>query len=260
MRFYRSFKLFAVSCFALSSLVLLGTQAHSGSSGVDDGAHVGTSSVVLFSGGDITDDSWAIWSGAVVALNRDLSRPGFMLRVVGALARYDYVNTSVVGGVVDGETFLGDVMIGYQGFVDGVRYSAYAGVEFQHHDLTPPDPSNSVRGSETGFKVAGDIETMNPSPFYFNIIGSYSTAFNTYWARGRVGYSFDGIIVGPEGAVLGDDGFNASRVGAFIDLPVSLVPNSPVKITFSGGYEFSSDSGLRSGDSVYGNVGVTFVF
>ncbi len=75
-------------------------------------------------------------------------------------------------------------MLGYQWVRDHVDISLSAGVDFINHKITPFDTTNPVNGQETGFKVAGDIETRTFAlnlPYYFLLDADYSTAFDSYY-------------------------------------------------------------------------------
>ena len=67
---------------------------------------------------------------------------------------------------------------------------------------------------------------------------NYSTAFDSYWARGRVGLNRGHMTFGPEFIAMGNDAFDAQRAGGFVMFDVSLVPNMPIEVTLSGGYQF----------------------
>ncbi len=63
--------------------------------------------------------------------------------------------------------------------------------------------------------------------------GSYSTAYDAYYARFRAGYSLFGLgYIGPEVAVLGDDFYNQTRVGAHL----TSMQLGAVQVGVSGGY------------------------
>ena len=101
-------------------------------------------------------------------------------------------------------------MIGYKISRGHIWAAAYIGVDYQSYDLTPDDLSSPVRGSEVGFKVAADVATLRTgSPLYFSLSGLYSTAFDSYWARARVGLNQGHMTFGPEAIAMGNDGFDA---------------------------------------------------
>jgi hypothetical protein len=201
-------------------------------------------SSVAISGTDVSRNADYYYSGFYYALNRDLSRDGFLVRVLGVRGFYEYdladLGFFTLG--VDSNYWIGDAMIGYQWVRGGVDVSALIGVEYQDHDLSFPDPSNPLQGSEVGFKVAADIESNgnDNSPWYFALGGSYSTAFDSYYALGRIGYKFGRFTVGPEAWALGDVSGDAQRLGGFLAFDVKL-GDTLGNISFSGGHQFADD-------------------
>ena len=218
----------------------------------------GPTSTVVFSGVDFAQDSYAAWSGIIVSLERDLSKNGFMFRAVGVNAGYEY---DTVGGEIDGDAWIGDVMLGYQFYHRGIRAAAYIGAEYQDHDLTPNDPTNEVNGDEAGFKVVAELDSPYNSRFYYSLIGSYSTAFDTYWTRARVGLRHDRFLFGVEGGGSGNEGYDAQRIGGFLDFPVPMGPLAG-NVTLNGGYQFADEdaAGFGGGEGAYGGIGYSFSF
>jgi len=230
----------------------------------------GTKAWVLFSGFDAVSDASYAFQGLVVALNRDIGRDGFVLRVYGSHVDYEYNTSGVPGGKVDGDGWQGDAMIGYKVSRGNIWAAAYIGVDYQNYDLTPRDPSATVEGTEWGFKVAADVATLRgvdaTSPLYFSLSGNYSTAFDSYWARARVGVNRGHVTFGPEGIAMGNEGFDAQRVGAFLTFDLNIAPTMPIEVTLSGGYQFVNDdnnnggnNGGGSGGSEGAYGGITFV-
>lgn len=216
------------------------------------------SSLVLFSGFDAVKDANYTFYGAILALNRDIGRDGFVLRAYGSHVDYEYDN----GGTnTAGTGWQGDVMIGYKVSSGRVWAAGYVGVDYQTFKLTPDDLTSKVRGSEVGFKVAGDVASLRTEgPFYFSLSGNYSTAFDSYWARARVGANVPRMTFGPEFAVLGNSGFDATRVGAFLTFDLPITQRLPLEVTLSAGHQFvgsNSTSGSGGGDGTY--VGISFV-
>ena len=207
----------------------------------------------LFFGGDIRQRSYFGYAGFVFAPFGDLSQDGFLLRGVVGGGEYEYDNAGVPGGEVDGDHVTFDGMLGYQMFFDTVRASVFAGVNVQDHDFSPNDPGNSTRGTEVGFSAVGHLETVASSPFYADLQGSYSTANDTYWARGRVGLRWEQFVIGPEGLVSGNDEYDAQRIGGFVMMYLDMFTFS-----VSGGY--ADVDGSQGDDSAYGafSVGVAF--
>jgi len=228
-----------------------------------------TKSVVSYSGFEAVDSALFYYSGAILAFNQDISRPGFLINGFVGIGDYDYSTTGVPGGKVDGDATWLRGMLGYQTFAWDMRLAAYAGVDWQNNELHPKDTSNPVAGGETGFIIDAEMETLKPSDIYFGLIGQYSTANEWYWSRLRTGYGFGRVIIGPEGILFGNVGFDAQRAGAFLDVPVKLGRDLVFDVTFSGGYQWIGGigSGGQDGanvggdsDSGYGNISFYTVF
>jgi hypothetical protein len=219
---------------------------------------------MTYSGLDLSPDSWYSYSGVIFALNRDLSKDGARIRIQGAYGQYDYENT--VSHDVD--LWQGDVMIGYAWIRDRVEFALYAGVDVIDHDISPADPANLVNGTETGFKTAGYLVSRTTElnlPYYFLLDGSYSTAFETYYALGRLGLYRHSTIFGVEGWLLGDQDWEAQRLGGFVQWERNLRPDLLMDMTLSAGYQFGEeDSGCAgrcgSWDGAYATVNFSFYF
>ena len=250
---------------AAGSLTLALCGASSAFAG-DQGAVAPVAGTIVFSGSDYKDSSNFSYLGAVHAFNGNLGTDGLLVRIFGGFGSYDYDTPAVPGGNVDTDLFAGDLTIGYQTFGSGLRVSGYIGVSYENHDRSPEDPGNVVQGDEVGFKGILELETLENSPIYFGAIGGYSTGFDSYWARGRIGANVGrGIVIGPEIIGLGNEGFDQVRYGAFISgLPslMSLVFGGDGKMSVSVGYADSAVGGSGQGgdDSVYGSIGSSFTF
>lgn len=206
-----------------------------------------TYSIVTTSGGEVTNGAWEAYSGAYFAFNRDFSRDGWIGRIYGSAGRYDYEFTDGPDYVtVDGNYWNADVMFGYLWVRGGLDFSVLLGADFQERRavavVTDPFFSGREREDEFGFKVAADLETNGEgnSPLYLALGGSYSTAFESYYALGRIGYSFDRFTIGPEAWVMGDDSGDAQRLGGFLKLDHEIGTVAS-RITVSGGYQFADE-------------------
>ena len=213
---------------------------------------------VIVSGADMTRNADEAYTGAYYAFNGDLSREGFILRLFGTRGFYDYRTIDN-----DGNYWQGDLMVGYQWVRGRVDVGVYVGVDYQHYDLAAPDPFNQLQGSETGFKVAVDIESndRSNSPLYVALNGSYSTAFDTYYVLGRVGHNFGRFTVGPEAWALGDVTGDAQRLGAFVSLEIPMGFTTGT-LTFSAGHQFGDEVVTSKGfdDGMYGTVNFRMPF
>lgn len=217
---------------------------------------------VIFSGFDSIKDASYLYNGVILALNRDIGKDGFVLRAYGSHTDFEYSNGTA--GVVDGDAWQGDAMIGYKIGRDRWWAAAYIGVDYQNYQLTPDDLTNLVRGSKTGFKVAADMATLrDQSPFYFSASGNYSTAFESYWARARVGGNLQRVTFGPEFIALGNKGFDATRVGGFVTFDLPLTRANIFEVTVSAGRQFlgsNSSGGSSGGEGTYVGVSLSTVF
>jgi hypothetical protein len=183
-----------------------------------------------------------------------------MLRAYGSWNEYDR-------NPGDGRGLTGDVMIGYRFSRGPLEGSIFVGVEVQDFRLSPDDVKEEPRGTEWGFKVAGDISTRYGSPFYAALAGSYSTAFDTYWTRARMGIHRDKLTWGPEAIAMGNVGFDAQRLGGFITIhDISVLRFRPFDITVSAGHQFVNDNngttvgGAGGGEGTYGAITFSMAF
>jgi Cellulose biosynthesis protein BcsS len=263
--------------FLFAAAALVAAPFAASADGVNKVAPVAGTDIVyshtVFTGGEVARDSWEGYLGTVWALNRDLSRDGVLFRVLGSYGGYTYDQFCPPGGCVttplnfDGRQWQGDFMIGYQWIRSQYDVAVYAGVDFMNHNISPNDPQNPVQGSETGFKVALDIEThrhMN-LPHYFGLEGSYSTAFDTYYLLGRAGLARGTTIFGAEGWLLGDETGNAQRLGAFVSFERQVRTDLLAEFTISGGYQWVDENGRDCGsffgsEGAYATLNVTFAF
>ena len=144
----------AALAWTLGVCAALATPAIAGGGGpADEPVYRG----VIVSGADMTRNADEAYTGAYYAFNGDLSREGFILRLFGTRGFYDYRTIDN-----DGNYWQGDLMVGYQWVRGRVDVGVYVGVDYQNYDIAVPDPFNKLNGSETGFKVAFDLEFERP--------------------------------------------------------------------------------------------------
>jgi hypothetical protein len=111
---------------------------------------------------------------------------------------------------------------------------AYLGANVRENTV----PSTDSTGTRVGFKAAVDAYLLPAPATMMSAYGSYSTAYDAYYARLRAGYSFFGFgYLGPEVAVLGDDYYNQTRVGAHL----SAMQLGALQVGVSGGYVWQRD-------------------
>lgn len=228
----------------------------------DGAASDGNIKVISYTGVDVAKDIWTIYSGNLFALNGDFSRNGVVARTFGWYSNYDYKANGIS---IDADDRAIDAMLGYLYYFGTTSAIGYVGMEVRDVDLSPDDLNNSVRGTETGFKVALEVETGDENPFYFAFDTSYSTAFDTYYGNVRLGWNRNGTKFGPEGEIWSEEGDVTSRLGAFVMLPFNLRPTLPAEVSFSGGYQWVDDDadgvgGHRGGEGAYFNSYLKVMF
>lgn len=217
-------------------------------------------SVVTFSGADWVKDASYFYSGVILALNRDLARDGLRLKGFAGVPLYEYNSNGIK---FDGDGVQADLMIGYSWIRPFLTFSAYVGIDYQDYDVTPHDPDSKVTGSETGFKVSADLSSAYDSPFYINLIGSYSTAFDSYWTRSRIGYNGGRLVIGPEVVAMGNEGYRAHRIGGFVSIPLELTSGVHSEISAHLGHQYvDEDEGgsFHGGEGTYGGIDFSLVF
>ena len=83
-----------------------------------------------------------------------------------------------------------------------------------------------------------------------------------------MGATRDRVTFGPEVIAMGNDGFDAQRVGAFAKFKLPVMGRS-FEITISGGHQFVSGSesgsdvgvgGTGGGEGTYGAIGLSTTF
>ena len=105
----------------------------------------------------------------------------------------------------------GAALIGYGwvfknlGFPDGLSITAYVGADVQHHKPSSDDLVNTGRATVWGVRTALDLYANPTENTMLSALGSYSTAYNEYYAQVKTGYAFiKGVFVGPEAIFLGN--------------------------------------------------------
>lgn len=217
-------------------------------------------STQIFTGGSFLKDSSYGYLGAVTALNGNIGRDGYLLRASGGYGKYTY-DRGLLTSDVDGRVKQGDLMVGYQKFFaapsvlsKGGRITGYIGGDLQDHNLSPSDIRNKVSGNEAGAKAALELLFNFTDTISAEAMGSYSTAFETYWSRGRLGYHCPKATFGPEVSFLGNESFDQQRIGAYI---ADIALTQSVSLGVAGGYAHASRLGDDSG---YGDVSLSINF
>ena len=211
------------------------------------------------SGVDFLRDSRTLFSGITIALKGDMDN-GVAVRFFGSRDHWDL-------DPGNGVSWGGETLLGYMFTRNHLEGEIFVGVDWQNVRLRPNDPTAKVRGTETGAIVEAEIGTDRELPYYFNLAGEYSTAFNSYWVSLKLGLTRRQITFGPQFTVLGDEEDRLKRLGGFVTFDLNL--GRSIEVTMSGGYQWSENSsdssttiptGRFGGDGPYGNFKITAPF
>jgi outer membrane immunogenic protein len=208
--------------------------------------------VIGFTGADVGKQTFSAWIGGLIAPVLGFDYSGFRAYLVGLGGTYKY---PVTNGSINGYYVSGDALVGYGFEGDNYSINLLIGANGINHTLSAPDPTNPVQGTEIGVKVRADA-WINPTPATLTSgEGEYSTAFNTYYVNGKLGFDVTNgsqIFVGPEAGVFGDEFSNTWRVGAH----VTQMKFGRAQMDISGGY--ADDSVIGRG--AYGHVELSWNF
>jgi hypothetical protein len=220
-------------------------------------------------GFDAAPQSLYWYKEAVVALNRDMSKDGYLFRMYGSLAAYQYAKLHG-GGDINGRLWQFDLMPGYQIVRGAATFGGYVGFDYQDAELSPEDPTSTVRGTQTGLKVAGNVSFKDDKqPIEASLVSEYSTAFDTYYAELRVGVKISkGVFIGPAGEVDGDNGYNGQRLGGYFKYAFDIAKGVSLELDLAGGHQFISGSngggdragGVGGGAGTYGTIEISTDF
>jgi hypothetical protein len=189
----------------------------------------------LFGGVSVGPDSVYGDAGGVFAINHSLNNDGWLFRLRGGAGHYDYNRSPGVGQGVDFQT--GEFMLGYQKFFGATRVSGYVGPNVENHDN--PDPVATVKGTKWGIKGQGEVFMPFSDRGYVLLLATASSAFSSYFVLGKAGYNVaPGVSVGPELVFMGNDRFDATRLGPFVAFDVG--PGA--QLILSGGYQWDNRS------------------
>ena len=204
---------------------------------------------LLFSNTDVWRDG-GFSHGGVLWAPSGLDQHGLVLKLMFGGGVYRYSSGALGNTEVRGNLLAGAILPGYRFVRDKLIVTFFLGYDFQHHHLTPDDPSASLRGSYNG--VRGGLElwyeptatTMIAADASVSSIGpSYNARFAAGWR------AFDAFYVGPE-----VQGFAAGNNYQQVRAGLHLTGIKTGAFEWSTGAGWAMDSDHRSG--VYGKLGV----
>jgi hypothetical protein len=186
----------------------------------------------------------AVWSP------RGLDREGFALKVMLGGGLYRYISGALGNAEVEGRQLSATLLPGWRFIRGGVIVTVFAGIDFQHHHLSPNDPAAGLRGGNVGFRTGFEIWYEPTAATTVAADASVSTIGPSYSARLAAGWRpFGSYYLGPEVHAFGaDDNYRQLRVGGH------LTGLKTEQFEWSAGIGWASDSDHRS--SIYGKLGL----
>jgi hypothetical protein len=173
-------------------------------------------------GTDVTAHSWSAYSSLTATLGGSLREDGWRMRLGGGYGEYSYSSSRWTGSAVivvpfDGTVTFADALIGYQQQWSALTLKAFAGVAAQHNSVTPVDIESSVRGSRIGAKGAVEAWLDIGANAFAQLDVSYTTIYDTYGSRLRLGYRLTPqLSFGPEAGLNGNVDYDSGRIGGFV--------------------------------------------
>jgi hypothetical protein len=108
---------------------------------------------LYFSGFDLWRERASSYGGVLWAPG-GLNNDGFTLKLLLAGGQYRY--TAGMTGIT-GTNFLAAALPGWRIKRGNFEAKIFAGLDLQHHSLSPDDPNNGLRGTHAGLRVGADL-------------------------------------------------------------------------------------------------------
>jgi len=208
----------------------------------------------LYFGVDANTNGGLVGYSGILYAPFGMGTSGLRLSLFGLYGKYRYTTED------DGSTFKGrfasvDALVGYSHVFYNGAVTFAVGANYQNQQVRPFDPDNPVQGEKVGFKVQGDFWTNPTQRTLVTGIGSYSTAFETYYSILKFGYDFfdRGFFIGPEFVALGNQRTDQQRVGVHI---TRVLLANRVSLAVSGGWLHERNE--RDGAYVTSSIDFTF--
>lgn len=193
---------------------------------------------LYFSGFDLWREGASSYGGlqwSPGGLNND----GFTLKLLLAGGQYRYTAGATE---ITGTNFLAAALTGWRIKRGNFEAKLFAGLDLQHHILSPVDPTNNLRGTHVGLRVGADLWWEPTQKMMLASSLSGSTIGTNFGARIAVGWRvLDRFWIGPEIETMGDEIYRQYRVGAHL----TSLKYGPFEWAFGAGY--SEDSDHRAG-------------
>ncbi|MBX9709991.1 MAG: cellulose biosynthesis protein BcsS [Xanthobacteraceae bacterium] len=169
---------------------------------------------LYFSGFDLWRSGGTAYGGMLWSPG-GLNNDGFTLKLL--LAGGTYLYRSGMGDI-RGRYLLGSVMPGWRIKRGDLEIKVFGGLDLQHHETSPDDPGNRLRGDHAGARFNAEV-WWEPIPAKLMVSTSFtgSTAGDNYGVRAATGWRvIDQFWAGPEVETSGDQVYRQYRVGAHV--------------------------------------------
>jgi Cellulose biosynthesis protein BcsS len=159
--------------------------------------------------------------GGFVIAPSGFDQDGLLLKLLLSGGIYGYRASDLGDRHVIGVGVLSQVLPGWRIKRGNAEFKVFFGPEFQTHYLSPDDPSNRLRGSSIGLRIAVELwheptpETMIAADVSLSSIATGNSARAAYGWR-ILNDLMGGIYVGPEMQYFGSQGYRNLRVGVHI--------------------------------------------
>jgi hypothetical protein len=176
--------------------------------------------IILFSGRDLWRHGGFVHRGIVFAPS-GFDHDGLLLKLLFSGGIYRYRASDLGDRHVFGVGVMSQVLPGWRIKRGNAEFKLFFGPEAQKHYLFPDDPSNRLRGSSIGLRIAAELwyeptpETMLAADVSLSSIATENSARAAYGWR-ILNEMLGGIYVGPETQYFGSHGYRNLRVGAHI--------------------------------------------
>jgi Cellulose biosynthesis protein BcsS len=176
--------------------------------------------IMLFSGRDLWRHGGFVHRGIVFAPS-GFDHDGLLLKLLFSGGIYRYRASDLGDRHVFGVGVMSQVLPGWRIKRGNAEFKLFFGPEAQKHYLFPDDPSNRLRGSSIGLRIAAELwyeptpETMLAADVSLSSIATENSARAAYGWR-ILNEMLGGIYVGPETQYFGSHGYRNLRVGAHI--------------------------------------------
>jgi hypothetical protein len=196
---------------------------------------------LFFGGGDLWREGGFL-HGGVVWSPQGVNDEGLALKMVFGGGAYRYESGALGNAEVTGRVFSASLMPGWRFRRGSLIATAYAGLDLQHHSLTPFDPGSSLHGGKAGLRTTVEL-WYEPTPTTMVAAdATYSTIGAAHGGRIAYGWKFwNRFYLGPEAAIFLCDNYQQHRFGLhFTGLKTE-------HFELSGAIGFIDDSDERDG-------------